>query len=589
MMTPFVATLVAGIVLFGGESSPAIASTPPDACTSPVGGPVKPAVVPSRISGVAPLAVFFDATGTTASTTPRPFHDLEYRWDFGDPAAGATWAAGSRPKLSSRNSATGPVAAHVFEAPGIYTVTLTVNTAKSSCVITVQDPDAVFSGASTICFSTSGDFTGCPAGAEQFKTSDFAAVTNAANAYNKTRRLLLRRGETWTAAKSAVLKASGPGIVGAFGAGAAPVVDAIVNGVVLQLSGANDWRIMDLNIVGNGGTGQRGFRNTTVATRITFLRISTSNLAIGFLVDIGQSADMENTFADLNVVNSGSYGLFVGGTRLAILGSIIRNVGTEHIFRSAVIVKGVISNNEFSGGVAGKSIVKLNAPKNGTGLSEQIVISDNELQGGGTHWTANLGPQSGNPPNNNEIVRQAIVERNWFRAGARTQRALVINASEITVRNNICDMTRPGGTGATCFAVFTQGAEPAPDNVHVYNNTGYSADSGDFSFIHFADSTATNVTVQNNLASAPRSTRARMIHGTPASGLVQSNNSSDSQVVSLVPGWIVPAPKTPAEFKLGPESRYIDAGFAVPVFSDFFRTSRPRGAQIDIGAAERER
>ena len=42
--------------------------------------------VPSRFIGVTPLSVFFDASGTVAKATKRPYHDLEYRWDFGDPA-----------------------------------------------------------------------------------------------------------------------------------------------------------------------------------------------------------------------------------------------------------------------------------------------------------------------------------------------------------------------------------------------------------------------------------------------------------------------------------------------------------------------
>src|SRR5512145_1297788 len=78
-------------------------------------------LVPSRTSGVAPLAVFFDATGTTRSSTFRPFHDVEYRWDFGDPVSGNWQPTDGSRTGRSRNSATGPVAAHVFGAPGTYT------------------------------------------------------------------------------------------------------------------------------------------------------------------------------------------------------------------------------------------------------------------------------------------------------------------------------------------------------------------------------------------------------------------------------------------------------------------------------------
>ena len=101
--------------------------------------------IPSRTSGVAPLSVFFDAT-TTIDGTLRPFHDLEYRWDFGDTSAG-TWANGAQPNVNSKNYATGPVASHVFETPGTYYVTLTAldgtnvaTTPLHYITITVQDP-----------------------------------------------------------------------------------------------------------------------------------------------------------------------------------------------------------------------------------------------------------------------------------------------------------------------------------------------------------------------------------------------------------------------------------------------------------------
>src|SRR3972149_6052856 len=126
---------------------------------------VTASVVPSRTSGVAPLSVFFDATTTTSDATTRPFHDLDYAWDFGDPSAGA-WALDGLPK----NQAKGGVAGHVFETPGTYTVTLTVRNALGETdtqrvSITVQDPEVVFAGANTVCFSVSGNFTGGPTGA----------------------------------------------------------------------------------------------------------------------------------------------------------------------------------------------------------------------------------------------------------------------------------------------------------------------------------------------------------------------------------------------------------------------------------------
>ena len=51
------------------------------------------AIAPTRTSGVAPLAIFFDATGPymVGDNVGEEFWKYDFSWDFGDPAAG-TWA-----------------------------------------------------------------------------------------------------------------------------------------------------------------------------------------------------------------------------------------------------------------------------------------------------------------------------------------------------------------------------------------------------------------------------------------------------------------------------------------------------------------
>ena len=71
-----------------------------------------------------------------------------------------------------------------------------------------------------------------------------------------------------------------------------------------------------------------------------------------------------------------------------------------------------------------------------------------------------------------------------------------------------------------------------------------------------------------------------------AGDTIASNNSDDGQ---LQPGPTFVNGSgllnTPADFKLNAGSYAINTGFAVPVFSDFFRLSRPNGA-YDLGAKE---
>jgi PKD repeat protein len=137
----------------------------------PAPSPAPPAELASRVQGVAPLAVFFDAINVPGVAQPpvvnsrREYADYNYTWNFNDPASG-TWATSGR----SKNEADGYVAAHVFETPGTYTVTLSVKNGISvdethQVTITVEDPDTVYAGGATICVSSTSVFTGCPAGA----------------------------------------------------------------------------------------------------------------------------------------------------------------------------------------------------------------------------------------------------------------------------------------------------------------------------------------------------------------------------------------------------------------------------------------
>src|SRR6266404_3626453 len=62
--------------------------------------PIQASMVASRLSGVAPLYIFFDATATVSKRTSRPFHELEFRWDFGDPGSG-NWSTTGLSKNST--------------------------------------------------------------------------------------------------------------------------------------------------------------------------------------------------------------------------------------------------------------------------------------------------------------------------------------------------------------------------------------------------------------------------------------------------------------------------------------------------------
>ena len=648
----FFALLLAVFGLAGcGSGGGSTTTTNTSPTTLPAPGGIVLSLVPARTSGVAPLAVFFDASGTTdTGVTTRPFHDLEYTWSFGDPSSG-TWANGAQPGVSSKNSATGPVAAHVFETPGTYTVTLTAfdgtNTATTNTTITVQDSNTVFAGTNTVCVGvniapTAGE-GGCPANAVTVAEENFATAVNAHALAGK--RVLFRRGDTFVAPTTGSLTRTGPGILGAFGTGSAPKVQATGNTTVLNLSSygtpdIKDWRIMDLEFDGLGGPGSIGIDTQGGINQVLVLNMNIHDVGNGILFNDSivtwwyfHGNPAHAMFDDMAIIGSTitpvinsttGWRLFVSAKRLSIqgnsLGNMINNVSMgSHVVRIPYMEKGVLSNNTIARAGVTQGAIKLHSqawcsntsapgtcvtPDNNapmppgygpltnthpigvfaatSGYSEQIVISDNKIIGANNPWTTSLGPQDAN---NDERVRDLIVERIWFTAGSGTQLHIHLDSSDTTVRNNIFNLT--GGPYHQGISVTRWGgtSQVSPNNIRIINNTFYSGATGDFTGVGI-DSVSTNVSVINNLCSAPLATTdIFLIDGTGASGFFQSNNVLNNTPSAL---FTNATPSVPADFSLKAlPNPARDTGLStVPVWSDFFRTSRPQSGVIDLGAVE---
>ena len=595
---------------------------PAPACPAVSSGALTLTVDAARNNGVAPLGVFFDATTTTSpAATSRPFHEIEYQWNFGDGASGSWSATPGMPNLS-RNLASGPVAAHVYERPGTYTACVTAfdgtNMATASIRITVTDPNSVFA-ANTLCVGAGPEPVagtgGCPAGAEVLARSDFAATINGRKASSK--RILFRRGDTFIANADAVIDVNGPGIIGAFGTGAAPIVDVVVGSTIFPIRISDqdtptvkDWRIMDLEINGNSGPDTNGVIGFGQMDQLTLLRLNIHHVNVGvklspFFLDSNnrtghpghalwdQFVMVDSTIHAL-IGGEGGNGMYIGARRFALMGNVLRDAngniessvpgeqGAEHILRTPNVYKGVISHNNMSNPNSAKHVVKLQAVVfvgiSPTTFSEQIVISDNKFTAGtGASWTVTLGPQDDDI---DEKVRDVIVERNWFAPHPDQEAALMIWAQDITVRNNLFNLT--GTSDERGLFVDQRGIGPVPENVHVYNNTFYSSNSISGNFIPMTFVLGTGVIAKNNLGYAPLSISPVMVSGTAT--VIDQNNTGDALIS---PAFVGLTPLlAPADFALGAGSSALSAGAPVPVFSDFFRRSRPKGA-VDRGAFEK--
>ncbi len=637
----FTVTATNGVPLTGPPSLASNSVTPsalPPTCspTVPVvAGAISLRAQAARSSGISPLSVFFDATATTSSATTRPFHDIEYRWAFGDPIGGQTWSNGSRAAVSPRNSAKGPVAGHVFEpgaaeySSGFVTrnVTLTAfdgtDTVSCSIPITISDPDNAtatpeFAAARTTCFSTTTDFTGCPAGANQVITSNFATVTNSATSGNIVRRLLMRRGHTFLmSGSSGRLVAPGPGILGAFGPpGPNPIVRATANNTILQMSSQStptfaDWRVMDIELDGQGIANIVGVEGGGGGNQLTFLRMSIHDAGTGMqfidgTLDTHNSSGFpghtlwdQQTVQDTTILRSNQYGMIHGARRFSFLGNLLGDMtsGAQHIHRPGFIAKGVFSNNTYRNQAVNGAVVKMHAQgfSNPPGVTapglftEQVVVSDN-LYAGGSNSSGTMmiiGPTSASL---DERLRNIIVERNWFFSGPGNSNAVTLEADEVTFRNNLCDQTR-SLSSQTCVSVGRAGAEPPHTNTRIFQNSLRSASN--IFYIGITVNAGTSlVTLQSNVASAPFSGGPSFVFNGSGSPIVDQNN-----VMSNNPGFVganvmnVPfGANTDFNLTGGSIIRNVGPTFpaaaAPPVFEDFFGTARPVGGATDRGATE---
>lgn len=570
----------------------------------------------SRTNGVAPLGVFFN-TGVDTST--EDFHTLDYTWNFGDPA-GETWADSG----ASKNTDKGPVAAHVFETAGDFTVTLTVRddtgiVATQDFFISVDDPDAYYAGTDTVCIATSSsnDFSQCPAGAENVVLDD---IDQLSDYIHSGQRVLLRRGDEWTTDGSAEYSnIDGPVSIGAYGDCQSPDDRGIcANAPHIYLTGdqeqglfslyrISDWRIQDLHISGETTRWGAIGGNTDLRT-LLLLRLKVE----GFNVPLGNShweTDGHDQFmiVDCDVSESASNEIYIGSERLVIMGNDFRNPSDSHVLRVWQAYFGVIGHNTLSGSSqdsdSGRHALKFHGPSQqilasaGDGQSglvhpsRYVVITDN-IFGGSGPWPVAIGPQDSGQ---DERLRDIIVEKNRFFPGygdpsccsSAVQVSLNIWASDVTVRNNIFDGT-DSSPYFTAVHIGQRGVEPAPSGNTLYNNTIYKSDllSGYTSCRGIdIDATATGTEVRNNLASLPSAANETVLIRDNSADLV-----SDHNLLTDTPGLADPdnVDFLKKDFSLLAGSPAIDQGVDVPVRDDFDGTQRPQGGIYDIGAFERD-
>lgn len=549
-----------------------------------------------RTSGVAPLAVFFDAIDTTPTGSASPFNwasnvyqpaDLEgaqYTWSFGDPGSGS-WSTTGK----SKNTATGYTAAHVFENPGTYTVSLTVvDTAGVSRTYTQTINVSAFSGTTFFVAANGSDSNNGTSQSTPFQTVHRAMT--AALAASGPVQVLFRRGDTFSASAVYAITKPGPGIIGAYGSGNRPVINVadMGDGNVFSPRGTGaDWRIMDLDMRGanpSTATGPIGPDVSHQGVNLLVLRLRASNFYVGLgwgdWTPIYATPHDGMFIVDSESPNNGGYGMYLGGRRIALLGNVASDPGQTHVCRVWQAHKAVISNNQFLRPGGQRHALKLHGPQLNDGRPETrwVSINDNVFQASATsQWTVSIGSAS-SVANENGPVSHLVLERNRFGGSASLVADIETESSHAMVRNNVFDDTLASGVTSILWEQRNS-VVPAPSDIRIYNNTFYNGSASGGSGLIRTNSTTTNLRLRNNLYAADSTGNISLVQGTRGAGWAED--------VNLLVGLSALANPGGGDFTLPVGSPAVDAGLNLTdVRGDYLLAPRPRGAGLDVGAFE---
>jgi len=396
----------------------------------------------SRLSGPAPLAVSFDATGTTSTNNSLDtFRETGYHFVFDDPSSG-TWEHSGKNKNVQIG---GPLAAHVFDNPGTYDVELRVRepdgtTDSTTLTIEVLDPNQVYSGNNTVVISRNSDVSGAPSGAQVISNA------NSWPSWESNKRYLLRAGQDFTSLGNIDISQRQDIQIDKFGDGAKPITSQVLieSSAPVNANWAARISIRNLNstqiYIVNSSDHILFYQNTSantidIGTALTWWATAWPERD-RYQSTVSQMTWPTNTFVVENTVTnpsrdviSGSASVGYGGRGSAWMGNDFADSGFSHTIRIWMAHKTFIGHNRLiSGNQALSYTAHLKLHSLGhveysdlvldgewTKKSSYIVIADNFLGDGDEtrDWSLNTSPQNSDVETE-EALENIIMENNSF-------------------------------------------------------------------------------------------------------------------------------------------------------------------------------
>lgn len=569
----------------------------------------------SRTSGSAPLGVVFDASATTSvGVTTRPFHDLYFVWDFGDSGSG-NYGQGHG-TLVSRNTAIGPVAAHLYETSGSYTVTLTVydtagNVAQTTQGITVN----AFSNANTICVQNGGDssfttadslFPGC----SHVTTSSLSTVmTNLAT----DKRVLIFGGDVVTG-NVALTSSKTNCLLGTYPVNSTKAIirsTATTGDRIIGIGTCSDVRLVDLEFDGQSRTITAINNGSSSFGTLSMLRLNIHDIGGAIELSLNQISFPSGILTDgvflhdstMQTLTGGSsegqHGILVGAENVSIQGCLFTGavLPTEHLMRLQYLNKFVLSHNQLDTTADTKELVATRAPcaaadpcfdsdfswlglSGSTAHTRTGVVSRNRF-----HANTGVGVQiSGVADTDSWVVKNVIYEQNFYRNDTGGTCRLVridgggstYGPNNITFRNELF-YSAAGGAGEAMVDIGVS-AVSDPTVINLFNCT-LNSPSATFETAYRYNDAATG-TISNCIAYSQNEAAPDVVSN--GGSATEGTNSTDSQCANNRP-WTANPPATIAEFQLASGVYAVTGGAeAIAVFDDYFGNIRNL-SNMDIG------
>jgi hypothetical protein len=458
------------------------------------------------------------------------------------------------------------MAAHLFETGSAtpYMVTLTGYDAIGSFAtkvqaITITPASTQWPAAATVCINPIGDsnFAGCP-GATFFNTNSMA--TALGNISGTVKRILFKRGGNFSTAGDFEITTAGPGLVGAYGSGAKPIINGDIT-----VSGT-DWRVDNLNFGAHIALPFAG--DFITISNCTFdgggpsegsaIAFPSTGSPFGNMAAVGNTITNQNSGAVI-------YGSPSPSKWVVLLGNDIRDGNPSgHLVRIESGAQNVSADNLIAGpsGLAGGSQLRHGDEQANTYLVVTRNIIEGKLEAG-----VNAG-------DNHQLIDSNIIS---YIVAQSPNQGMILLARNTTIRNNLFSFVN-NFTGDDAKAVDLIGGS----NAWIYNNSFWYLPNN-LSLV-VDNSGATNVFADNNAlwaTNGPTDVYRGAITITSV-----NNSSTDAQSAGPTNPYTSATPANAAGFYPSGAAAHnlVNTGAAVPVWKDF--SDNPRASTFSIGAVQ---